>query len=239
MKPLKFTCLLRLQQSQIDENAWKDEMIEHVYGLTLEYLAHESAALAFPDLTIICINNLRAYLKECRNSKYQREIKQLVDKIVENAHFIEQKRKSITFTLKDFQLIAAWEANLRNKGTPLDALFKTWSKKHESKKRREASDSDNLNDYNLPAMPKPGPKAQKRPRDDGSDTDENEGPTELFPSSESDSELEVEKPIKKKKQVKKAKMEAAVEEDGDEHDDDAIERSNVDIVNDLNIADWD
>jgi nucleolar complex protein 2 len=247
MKPLKFTCLLRLQQSQIDENAWKDELIEQIHAQILEYMAHESSALAFPELALFAVLNLRDYLKECSNSKYHRELKQLLDKINENCQFIEKKRKTINFTLKDVAQINAWETTVRNKGTPLDTMFKAWSKKNESKKRREASDVDTLNEYSLPPMPKPKPKVTKRQRDSGSDTDENEGPTELFPSSESDSELEVEKPLKKtaqkKKMVKKSVPKKAKKEKATSTsaavDDDAVENSIVDIVNDLNIADWD
>ena len=55
MRPVDFTCVLRLSNIQLEENGVKDAFIEHVYGLLLEYLANNSHSLAFPDLSFLCI----------------------------------------------------------------------------------------------------------------------------------------------------------------------------------------
>lgn len=55
MKPLQFTCLLRLSKSQQQENSFKDTCIDMIYGLTLEYLATQSNSIAFPDISLFCI----------------------------------------------------------------------------------------------------------------------------------------------------------------------------------------
>lgn len=53
MKPLDFSCILRLAKSQLQENGFKDAVIERLYGLLLEYTANESSSIAFPDLMIL------------------------------------------------------------------------------------------------------------------------------------------------------------------------------------------
>lgn len=55
MKPLHFTCLLRLSKSQLQENGFKDMVIEMVYGQLLEYLSIQSHKIGFPELSLICI----------------------------------------------------------------------------------------------------------------------------------------------------------------------------------------
>ena len=55
MKPLDFSCILRLGKSQLMENGFKDSVIDRVYALLLEYTANESHSIAFPDLSLLAI----------------------------------------------------------------------------------------------------------------------------------------------------------------------------------------
>lgn len=65
MKPLHFTCLLRLSKSQLQENGFKDMVIETIYGQLLEYLSYQSSSIAFPDLSLIC----SVHVSICTNFK--------------------------------------------------------------------------------------------------------------------------------------------------------------------------
>ncbi|XP_017082525.2 nucleolar complex protein 2 homolog [Drosophila eugracilis] len=254
MKPLQFTCILRLNKGQLAENGFRDEVIEQVCGLLLEYLAHESASLAFSDLVVPTVIAIKAYLKDCRNSNYARKLKQLLEKIQESGRFIEQHRgkSSVTFDIKDAQAVAAWEQQLRMKRTPLDIYYSSWLKTHETKKRRQAAQTDEINaDYDVP-------KLKKLPAKSGVPVRNENGEIELFPSDSEDEgddglnvesdndddegeeveeeEVEVEQP--KAKKAKKDKHEevksqpAAVEDDYDETG------GAVDIVKDLDLNDW-
>ncbi|XP_023304559.2 nucleolar complex protein 2 homolog [Lucilia cuprina] len=248
MKPMQFTCILRLNKGQLAENGFRDEVVEQVCGLTLEYLAYESSSLAFCDLAVHTVMALKAYLKECRNANYSRKLKQLVDKIHENSRFIEQERRKITFGLKDTAEIQAWETKVKNKGTPLDIYYNSWVKTHETKKRRQAAQADVINDdYNLPTIKKSSKKSSVPVKNEN-------GEIELFPSDsedddvkipgaeDSDEEMLEEKPKKKsstkeKKSKKKAKVSEEIEynvpvEEPVEGEED------VDIVKDLDLDDW-
>lgn len=59
MKALSFTCLLRLSKSQMSENGFKDTVIDSVYGSLLEYLSTQSHIISFPDLSLLCIMQVR------------------------------------------------------------------------------------------------------------------------------------------------------------------------------------
>lgn len=232
MKPMSFSCILRLNKKQLLENGFRDEAVEQIYSIILENLAHESYSLSYPDLTVAPILQLKRFLKE-HNTKYNRKLKQLLDKIEENARFVNKERNSFAFDLKDGPAIAAWEAKLRNKGTPLLVFYNNWVNTHINAQKRRTIDSENVDEYNLPKLLKR--KTEKRAHDDG--------PAELFPSDdEDDEELEIErapKPKKAKKVATPKKQAVVVEpENGHDSDADSFADDTVDIVKDLDMDDW-
>ncbi|XP_016989285.1 nucleolar complex protein 2 homolog [Drosophila rhopaloa] len=249
MKPLQFTCILRLNKGQLAENGFRDEVIEQVCGLLLEYLAHESTSLAFSDLVVPTVMAIKAYLKDCRNANYTRKLKQVLEKIQESGRFIEQQRgkSSVNFDIKDAQAVAAWEQQLRLKRTPLDIYYTSWLKTHETKKRRQAAQTDEINaDYDVP-------KLKKLPAKSGVPVRNEKGEIELFPSDSEDEgddglamgsddddeeeevveEEEVEQPKAKKAKKEELKSQPAVAEDDYDEAGGA-----VDIVKDLDLNDW-
>lgn len=227
MKPLSFTCILRLNKPQMQENGFRDEVIQNIFDLTLDYMANESYSLSYPELAVPCIINLKQYIKKrCKNSNYSRKLKQLVEKLEENSKFVEIEREKINFTLKDTQLITAWETTLKNKGTPLLTYYNNWVKTNFTKKKRQAIQSEDVNDYDLPSIKRKLPGTEKPAQD---------GPVELFPSDDENDDLEVEKqPQPKKMRKEKEPVEQVTEMD----DDDDFNDDGVDIVKDLDLDDW-
>jgi len=231
MKPLSFTCIIRLTKPQMQENGFRDEVVQNIFDLTLEYMANESYSLSYPELAVPCIINLKQYIKKrCKNSNYSRKLKQLVEKLEENSRFIETEREKISFTLKETQLITAWETTLKNKGTPLLTYYNNWMKTNFTKKKRQAIQSEDINDYDMPSIKRKLPGSKKPAQD---------GPVELFPSDDENDDLEVEKqPQPKKMRKEKEPVEQVTEMVGDDDDDDEFNDDGVDIVKDLDLDDW-
>lgn len=235
MKPLQFTCILRLNKTQLTENGFHDEVIENVVSTILDYMAHESFSISYPDLVVPAIVQLKQYLKNGKtiNANHSRKLKTLCDKLEENSRYIESEREKFNFALKDTASINAWETTLRNKGTPLLTYYNNWISTHVNAQKRKTIDSDNIDEYNLPKLLKR--KVTAKPKADG--------PVDLFPSDDEESDLEVEKAPKNKKKnnVKEAKEssdENADAEDLDEDDNDSFVDDGVDIVKDLDMDDW-
>lgn len=196
--------------------------------MSLEYLAHESSSLSFPDLVVPTVLSLKDYLKRCKNSNYSRKLRVLVDKIEETSRMVEKERDRVQFQLKDTALINAWETTLRNKGTPIATYYANWVRTHVNKKKRQAIDSDNINDYNLPSI-KRRAKVHRSSNDD-------DGPVDLFPSDDDEDELELEKPLADE-QTDEEDVEADEAAAPEEDDDDFVDNG-VDIVKDLDLDDW-
>ncbi|KAJ3645540.1 hypothetical protein Zmor_023186 [Zophobas morio] len=222
MKPLQFMCLLRASKSQMMENGFKDAIIEAVYGLLLEYLASYSHSISYPDLSLLCVIQIKQFLKKCNNANYNRKIKQLMEKIEQNSQFIETERSKVTLNITDFKQIEGWESQIKAKGTPLGTFFENWNKLHSVKKHKQLTQNDELGNYKLPKIKKKPTKVRS------------EGPVELFPSDSEDSDASSQEKKRKrgkrggKNANKKMRDESGPVEDGGEKD----------IVEDIKMSDW-
>lgn len=227
MKPIQLTCILRVSKSQMMENGFKDSIIDSLYGLLLEYLSDQSNSISFPDTTLLCVTQMKQFLKKCSVANYNKKMRQILEKIEQNNQFIENERKKTTFSIKDLKQIEAWETNMKVKGTPISTFYGNWKKVHTAKKLKEITENDKLGDFNLPILR----KGQKPPRESAKPK---EGPVELFPSdSESEEEKAQEIPEKKKRGKRGSKKRKAVDV-GDSIDDDKT----GDIVQDTKASDW-
>ncbi|CAG9817794.1 unnamed protein product [Phaedon cochleariae] len=224
MKPLHFTCLLRLSKSQLQENGFKDMVIETVYGQLLECLSAQSHTLAFPDLSLICITQIKTFLKNCKNPNYTRKFKQFIEKVEQNSQFIEKERSKSTFNITDFKQIDGFETQIKIKGTPLSTFFENWNKLRTIKKNKQLTNNEEIGDYDIPTI-----KRSKK------DMNKAGGPVELFPSDSDDEGDEGENKNRKKrgkrggKNVKKRSADESgpIEDTGEK-----------DIVEDIEMADW-
>ncbi|KAJ8972628.1 hypothetical protein NQ314_000084 [Rhamnusium bicolor] len=224
MKPLHFTCLLRVSKSQLQENVFKDTVIETIYGQLLESLTAQSHSIAFPDLSLICTIQIKQFLKKCKNANYNRKLKQILEKIQQNCEFIENERAKVTFNITNFKQIEGWEAQIKNKGTPLSTYFESWSKLRTIKKNKQLTNNEELGDYKLPTIKKVKRVINK----------ESGEKVELFPSDSEDEEGENinEKPRRGKRGGKNVNKKF-VDESGPV--DDGGEK---DIVQDIEIDNW-
>lgn len=182
MKPQDFTCILRLSKSQLQENGFKDAVVEKMYQQLLEYLASEAHTISFPDTVVAAIIQLKKFVKECKSPNYSRKLKQILEKIEENARVIEIERRKVSVSLSDRKAVDAWETNLKLNGTPLAIFYESWNKVNLQQMAKRATGNDKLGEYNIPTLKKHEKKRTNPQHDDG--------PAELFPSSdESDDDV--------------------------------------------------
>ncbi|XP_050670288.1 nucleolar complex protein 2 homolog [Leptidea sinapis] len=235
MKPLDFSCILRLAKSQLSENGFKDSVIERVYALLLEYSTNESHRIAFPDLMLLATLQIKQFLKSCSVANYTKKMRQLLEKIEENSKYIERERSKISFALSDEKMVAAWEARIKVKGTPLISFFENWSKINKIQKRKKVSKNDEMAGE-LPMIKRP-----KIIESEEKIQEEKKGPLVLFPSDSEGEETKLEleeepqKPkakklkskIKKNKKLKKPIIETA---------DDVPDKD--DVVQEFSVKDW-
>lgn len=181
------------------------------------------------------ILQIKQFLKSCSVSNYTKRMRQLLEKIEENSRFIEKERAKISFALNEEKMIAAWEASIKTKGTPLLTFFENWNKVNKIQKRKKVTKNDELAGV-MPMI--------KRPKiaesEDIVSKPEKKGPLVLFPSDDEDEgdnfklDEETEKP-KKKKLKKKVNKKKEQKKDVDPEID---VPDTEDVVQDLAVNDW-
>ena len=155
MKPLDFSCILKLSKSQMLENGFKDATIEEVYGGMLSYMADNSNKISFPELVTPLLFQLKDFLKTCKVQNYSKKMKSLVDKTVANQKMIETRRKHVSFGVGDSQKIQVWEAQVGNDGTPLLACYNNWKKVSQLQQAKKVSEQEKMDDYShIPQLKK-------------------------------------------------------------------------------------
>nr|CAG4643792.1 EOG090X02MG [Lepidurus arcticus] len=128
MRPLDMSCILKFSQSQLGESGLKDVLIEGLYDSLMEYLTTQSSTVAFPELVLPLVFQLKTFLKEKAPGNQHKKIKQLLDKISENSTWIQQKRQAATFALADTKAVCVWEAAQAAAGSPLATYYVRWRK---------------------------------------------------------------------------------------------------------------
>ena len=238
MKPLDFSCVLKLSKSQLLENGFKDATIEDIYGGMLSYLADNSNKIAFPELVTPMIFQLKDFLKNCKVQNYSKKMKGLLDKTVANQKMIETRRKNVNFGVSESQKIQVWEAQVANDGTPLLAAYKNWKKSSDLQQAKKASEQEQLDDYShIPALKKNHKKIRMKQEaaaevggflsgsDDDFDEEENfklkedRGKKRKGSDSEDESDEEVEVSPKKVPKVQPAKILSDGDSSGEGDDD--------------------
>ncbi|KAG8221939.1 hypothetical protein J437_LFUL002498 [Ladona fulva] len=238
MKPLNFTCILRLSKIQMQENGFKDAVIDSLYEALFAYLAVESHRIGFPDLVIPLIVELKKFNKTCKIANHCRKMKQVLEKIEENVKAVESQRK-VSFQIHDQKAVLEWETNFKKQGTPLSKFYETWNKLNKQNAAKKATGRDKDDDDGLPVIKKlkksiedkkPGP-VELFPSDDESDHDIN------FLNMEEEEEEVIEEKSKKSKKHKTKEnkpKEKIKDEPIDLYEDDV-----ADVVQDINISEYD
>ena len=221
MKPIDFSVILKLSKSQLSENGFKDATVEEIYSGMITYLAANSNKIGFPELVTPLVFQLKDFLKKCKIGNYCKKMKTVLDKVIANQKFIENRRKTVTFGVGDKQAIQIWEAQVERDGTPLLAFYKSWKKVSDSQKMKKITGQKNMDDYShIPLLKKNHKKIRMKM--------ETESTAEGFLSgSDDEDEMDDEERFKLKEERGKSGAEAGkrkrVEEEEEEESEDEAE----------------
>lgn len=131
LKPLSFTCMLKLSNAQAQEKAFKDALIDQVYEHLLTHLSIYANSVSFPELVFPAQVRLKDIIKKCKVANYTKQLKQILDKIEDNVKFITERRNGLTVKLADSQAIQTWERQCSENNPPISKFYKTWKKLRE------------------------------------------------------------------------------------------------------------
>lgn len=246
MKPMDWSCVLKLSKSQLNETSYEDTVIEQVYYGLLNVLASNGHKISFPEMVVPALNQIKAFLKQSRVASHSKKMKTVVEKANENANFVANKRKSVGFTVKDLEKIRDWEGDLKIQGTPLTKWYVTFKAAKQTDQMKRVSRQQELDDYKF--VPKLSEMKKKKKQvtefkgifDDEEEDEEDEmSDEERFRMKEERGKKRKEEvaPKEEKKVAKKAKVEKVKVDDDDEDEEDKVEDFNLDDLSSDDIPD--
>ncbi|GFR26861.1 nucleolar complex protein 2 homolog [Trichonephila clavata] len=128
VRPVDFSCALKVTKSQQQEAGFKDSCIFELCSFVVDYLKCYSNSIGFPELALPVVMQFKSFMKQCKVSKYNQQLKTVLSKIEENSLFISERRKSVSFSIADNGQVKKWEEDVHSEGTPL-MQFKKESRK--------------------------------------------------------------------------------------------------------------
>ncbi|RHZ46934.1 hypothetical protein Glove_603g9 [Diversispora epigaea] len=135
LKPLDFMTILKAPKNYLHTRVYQEGIYEKLLELLFEYYSCFCLSIAFPELVIPAIIQIKRHIKHSKNLKFNKQLQQLVEKLEQNSKFIEQHRSQIDFSPNDHAQVNAFSRNMNQDSTPLGSYVKSIRKLKEKKEK--------------------------------------------------------------------------------------------------------
>ncbi|GJJ77425.1 nucleolar complex protein 2 [Entomortierella parvispora] len=124
LKPLEWDLGFKCSKDYKGSRVYQDGTGEQVYELMIEYFALFSTSISFPELVIPAIVQLKRFIKKSSLVKLTKQFAGLVDKLEQNARFVENERNKADFSPSDAAGVSTFLRHQDKDKTPLGAYWK-------------------------------------------------------------------------------------------------------------------
>ncbi|KAG0343067.1 Nucleolar Complex 2 protein [Podila horticola] len=124
LKPLEWDLGFKCSKDYKGSRVYQDGVGEQVYELMTEYYSLFSTSISFPELVIPAIVQLKRFIKKSNLVKLTKQFAGLVEKLEQNARFIEQERAKADFSPSDAAGVSSFLRYQDKEKTPLGSYWK-------------------------------------------------------------------------------------------------------------------
>jgi len=125
-KAIDLSYVLKISQGTLRTKPFQDAILDHLYGLMLEYFTIYSRSIAFPELALPIRITLKQYAKSSLIPPFKKKVTQLVEQLDRNTEFIQKHRQSVNFGPDN--AIEVKNFLPENLVSPLQRYFAQWKK---------------------------------------------------------------------------------------------------------------
>lgn len=111
LKPLDLATTFRAPVAYVRTRIYAEQLAEEFAFVLHEFLATQARSIAFPELVIPIVVQLRRVLKTGHSARLAESLRTVLDKVQQNAAWIEQRRQGIEFAPRDHAQVARFLAN--------------------------------------------------------------------------------------------------------------------------------
>lgn len=97
LQAVDFDHNIKVNQAYLGTRVYQDGLCEQFIELTSEFFGLYAKNIAFPELATPAVLSLRRFAKKSKNTRFNKQLQQLVEKLNSNATFISSKRSNVEY----------------------------------------------------------------------------------------------------------------------------------------------
>lgn len=94
-RELDLDLMLKVTKEETTQPEYIQLVIDRFYDLALAYLASQSSNVSYPEMVAVFLHQSRKFIKTIHTAKGKAKMKQLLDKVNENADWVFNQRKKL------------------------------------------------------------------------------------------------------------------------------------------------
>jgi len=139
-KPVHFTYLLKVGPQYSGTKMFLDLVLKELHEHLVIYLSCFARSIAFPELVLPVILQIKRFLENCRPSPYAAKLKRLIDTFQNNSKLITAERNLANFSPKDTLQVSNFMKN-KKQPTPLESYRDQFQKQLEEERKLEEAEA--------------------------------------------------------------------------------------------------
>ncbi|KAJ1961405.1 Nucleolar Complex 2 protein [Dimargaris xerosporica] len=123
LKAFPFETHIQCPKSYEHSQVYVDGIMDQVTDITLEFMTQQAANIAFPEIIMPLVAELKRFVKANPKAKIVRPLRHLMEKVRHHCDFIEQERSRVDWAPGDYHMVDTFLSTTDIGTTPLPKYY--------------------------------------------------------------------------------------------------------------------